>query len=48
MNCILRKAVPADTFRINELFVEMLNTIYSIRDAQGYEDGYLAATRAAA
>lgn len=41
MNCILRKAVPADTSRINELFVEMLNTIYSIHDAQGYEDGYL-------
>ena len=41
MNYILRKAGMEDAERINELFVEMLNTICSIRDAQGYEKGYL-------
>lgn len=41
MNHTFRKAGPADADRINELFIEMLNTICSVNDAQGYEQGYL-------
>ena len=40
-NITYRTARPADTGRINELFIEMLNTIYSVSDAKGYEPGYL-------
>lgn len=41
MNICLRKAVKEDFGRINELFVEMLCTIYSKEDMQGYKDGDL-------
>lgn len=41
MNICLRKAVKEDFGRINELFVEMLRTIYSKEDMQGYKDGDL-------
>ncbi len=39
-NITYRTARPADADRINELFIEMLNTIYSVSDAKGYEPGY--------
>ncbi len=41
MNWKTRKAVKADEPRIRELFIEMLQTIYSTDDVSGYEDGYL-------
>lgn len=41
MDFILRKAVPHDRARIEELFVEMLQTIYQKTDVAGYEAGYL-------
>ena len=37
----IRTAVPKDETRIRELFLEMLQTIFPDRDAEGYEDGYL-------
>ena len=37
----IRKAVKEDEVRIKELFIEMLQTIYSKKDVDGYEDGYL-------
>ena len=36
-----RKAVPADRGRIDELFREMLQSIFPHREAKGYEEGYL-------
>lgn len=41
MHFILRKAVPSDRARIEELFIEMLQTIYQKADVSGYEAGYL-------
>lgn len=37
----LRKAVKEDEAKIRELFIEMLQTIYSNQNLEGYEDGYL-------
>ena len=37
----IRRAVPADEQRIQELFIEMLNAIYHTQDVKGYETGYL-------
>lgn len=37
----LRKAVPADRDRIEELFVEMLRSIYHTEDVKPYEEGCL-------
>ncbi|MDE6434795.1 MAG: GNAT family N-acetyltransferase [Lachnospiraceae bacterium] len=37
----IRKAVKEDENRIKELFIEMLQTIYSSKNVNGYEDGYL-------
>lgn len=36
-----RKAVKEDAGSIKNLFVEMLQTIYSTQNVDGYEDGYL-------
>ena len=41
MDYVLRKAISADTIRIEELFVEMLKAIYHTNDVEGYEAGYL-------
>lgn len=41
MEYILRKATKNEVGRIDELFIEMLNTIYNIDDAKGYDAGYL-------
>ncbi len=38
---ICRKAGLADKDSINELFIEMIKTIYGGKDAAGYEIGYL-------
>lgn len=37
----LRKAVKEDEAQIKELFIEMLQTIYSNQNVEGYENGYL-------
>lgn len=37
----IRKAVKKDEPVIRALFIEMLQTIYSKQDVDGYEDGYL-------
>lgn len=37
----MRKAAKKDEPVIKELFIEMLQTIYSKKDVDGYEDGYL-------
>lgn len=37
----IRKAVKEDEVKIKELFIEMLQTIYSNKDVEGYEEGYL-------
>jgi len=37
----IRKAVKEDEIKIKELFIEMLQTIYSNKNVTGYEDGYL-------
>lgn len=36
-----RKAVKEDEGSIKELFIEMLQTIYSTQNVDGYEEGYL-------
>ena len=41
MDYVLRKAEAADTIRIEELFIEMLQAIYHTDDVEGYEAGYL-------
>ena len=41
MDYQLRKAVKADEARINELFCEMLRTVYHKEDVQGYREGEL-------
>ena len=41
MDFVYRKAEPADSGRIAELFVEMLRTVYHTEDVEGYGDGYL-------
>lgn len=37
----IRIAVPEDEISINELFEEMLRSIYHTQNVEGYEDGYL-------
>lgn len=37
----IRKAVKEDEARIKELFIEMLQTIYSEQNVGGYDNGYL-------
>ncbi len=37
----IRKAVKEDETKIRELFIEMLQTIYSNNNVDGYEEGYL-------
>ncbi len=37
----IRKAAKEDEVKIKELFIEMLQTIYSKKNVDGYEDGYL-------
>ena len=37
---LLRKADANDAARINELFIEMLQTVYHTADVKGYEAGY--------
>ena len=41
MDYVLRKAKSDNRIRIEELFVEMLKTIYHTDDVEGYETGYL-------
>lgn len=41
MNLKIRKAEKSDFNRINELFIEMLQTIYNTDDVNGYEEGCL-------
>ena len=41
MEYCLRRAVAADFYAINRLFVEMLKSIYEKDDVQGYADGDL-------
>lgn len=41
MELKIRKAVKEDETKIKELFIEMLQTIYSNKNVDGYEDGYL-------
>ena len=41
MDYVLRKATPADTIRIEELFARMLKAVYQTDDIKGYETGYL-------
>lgn len=41
MEWTIRKAVKEDEPQINALFKEMLRSVYSIGDAEGYEAGYL-------
>ena len=41
MDYVLRKAKSDNRIRIEELFVEMLKTVYHMDDVEGYETGYL-------
>ena len=41
MEWIIRRAVKNDKSKINELFIEMLQTIYDEKNVEGYEEGYL-------
>ena len=41
MNCTFGKAEKKDSNRINELFIEMLQTIYHTDQVNGYSDGDL-------
>ncbi len=41
MDWIYKKAERKDAGRINELFIEMLKTIYGTDKVEGYEEGYL-------
>ncbi len=41
MKFVYRKAELSDSKRIEELFIEMLRTIYNTNDVDGYENGYL-------
>ena len=41
MDCVLRKAKPSDAVRLEELFAQMLKTIYHTDNVEGYETGYL-------
>ncbi len=41
MEWIIRRAVKNDKSKINELFIEMLQTIYDEKNVDGYEEGYL-------
>ena len=39
MDYVFRKAEKADSKKIEELFMEMLRTIYKTDDVEGYEEG---------
>jgi ribosomal protein S18 acetylase RimI-like enzyme len=41
MSITLHKALPADRERVDELFREMLRSIFPDRESRGYEEGYL-------
>ena len=41
MNYTFRKAVKQDAGRINQLFIEMMQTIRGDKSVNGYPDGYL-------
>ena len=41
MKWTIRRAVKKDKNQINELFIEMLQTIYNEKTVDGYEEGYL-------
>ena len=41
MDCLLRRANTSDKSRIEQLFNEMLRSIYHTDTDEGYEDGYL-------
>lgn len=41
MSVTYGKAQSSDFDRINELFIEMLNTIYNTDRAEGYSAGYM-------
>ena len=41
MDLIVRKGIPSDKKAIEDLFIEMLKTIYNTDDVDGYEEGYL-------
>ncbi len=41
MEWTIRRAVKNDQSKINELFIEMLQTIYNEKNMDGYEEGYL-------
>lgn len=41
MEWTIRRAVKNDKAQINELFIEMLQTIYNEKNMDGYEEGYL-------
>ena len=41
MNYTFRKAESKDSDRINQLFVEMMQTIRATNQVKGYPDGYL-------
>lgn len=41
MSYMIREASAKDADRINELFIQMLQTIYEREDVQEYEEGYL-------
>ena len=41
MDDTIRKAVSSDTARINELFIQLLQSVYQREDVHGYENGYL-------
>ena len=38
---IIRKAVKEDKEKIEDLFIQMLRSIYHKEDVTGYEEGYL-------
>jgi len=41
MEWTIRRAAKNDKAQINELFIEMLQTIYNEKTVNGYEEGYL-------
>ena len=41
MKYVIRPAVAADEKRIRELYMEMLQTIFSTEEVEGYKTGYL-------
>ena len=41
MDWIIRKGISSDKKAIEDLFMDMLRTIYKTDDVEGYEEGYL-------